>query len=223
MKRVLVEGIKTSGRKIYTANEIPTSLNDLDTALTYSVIYNGADAETEFSLPFDFIKLNDNVGASNGFAIGYLNGNDIAIILSQKDKVGFQVTDGNDATSFTAEKDKMEITSTEVDIAGTDIKLTGDNLTFNGVDVKPQVISNTSVSNWSADATYTGYGYRAEIQITGVTSNDIPEVIFGATESISGNYLPIAESHSGGIYIYSKVNDTITIPTIIIQKRSVII
>ena len=29
MKKVLVEGIKTSGRKIYTANEIPTDITDL--------------------------------------------------------------------------------------------------------------------------------------------------------------------------------------------------
>lgn len=78
--------------------------------------------------------------------------------------------------------------------------------------------TNTLISTWVADNTYTGYGYKASITLTGVTADMIPEVIFGATEAISGNYLPIAESFAGGIYIWSKVNDTITIPTIIVQK-----
>ena len=78
--------------------------------------------------------------------------------------------------------------------------------------------TNTLISTWVADNTYTGYGYKASITLTGVTADMIPEVIFGATEAISGNYLPIAESYAGGIYIWSKVDDTITIPTIIVQK-----
>lgn len=78
--------------------------------------------------------------------------------------------------------------------------------------------TNTSVSTWTADNTYTGYGYKASITLTGVTADMIPQVIFGVTEATSGNYLPIAESYAGGIYIYSKVNDAITIPTIIVQK-----
>lgn len=81
-----------------------------------------------------------------------------------------------------------------------------------------KTFTNTSVSTWVADNTYTGYGYKASITLSGVTADMIPQVIFGATEATSGNYLPIAESYAGGIYIWSKVNDTITIPTITVQK-----
>lgn len=83
-----------------------------------------------------------------------------------------------------------------------------------------KVFTNVSVSTWTADNTYTGYGYRASISLNGVTADMIPQVIFGATEAVSGNYLPVAESYAGGIYIYSKVNTSITIPTIMVQKES---
>ena len=41
-------------------------------------------------------------------------------------------------------------------------------------------------------------------------------VCFNMTEAISGNYAPICETYNGGVYIYSKNNTTITVPTIII-------
>ena len=87
-------------------------------------------------------------------------------------------------------------------------------------DQQNRVFTNTAVAqaDWVADNTYTGYNYKASITLNGVTVNDIPEVIFAGNDAVSGNYLPVAESYAGGIYIYSKVNTAITIPTIIIQK-----
>ena len=82
----------------------------------------------------------------------------------------------------------------------------------------PKIISNTSVSSWSADNTYSDYGYRASVAITGVTASDVAEIIFGASEAVSGDYAPICETYAGGVYIYSAVNDSITIPTIIVFK-----
>lgn len=80
--------------------------------------------------------------------------------------------------------------------------------------------SNTVVAqaDWQSDNTYTGYDYKAEITLTGATADMIPTVVFGGSEASSGNYLPVAESFAGGIYIWAKVNDAITIPTIILQK-----
>ena len=81
-------------------------------------------------------------------------------------------------------------------------------------------IVTTSVSSgtWSADSTYSGYGYRASVAITGVTTDFVPTVTYGFTEATSGNYAPVAESYSGGVYLYSKVNTSITIPSIVCQK-----
>lgn len=41
-------------------------------------------------------------------------------------------------------------------------------------------------------------------------------VCFNMAEAASGNYAPVCETYDGGVYIYSKINTTITVPTIII-------
>lgn len=82
----------------------------------------------------------------------------------------------------------------------------------------PQIVSNTLVSTWVADSTYTGFEYKADITINGITANDVAEVIFGQTEAVSGNYANVTSTSADTITIYSKVNTSITIPTIIIVK-----
>lgn len=82
----------------------------------------------------------------------------------------------------------------------------------------PRTISNTIVSNWIADTTYTDFGYKADISITNLTENDTCEVIFNQADASSGNYAQVNLSSAGTLTIYSKVNTEITIPTIIIIK-----
>lgn len=82
----------------------------------------------------------------------------------------------------------------------------------------PRTISNTIVSNWETDTTYTDFGYKADISITNLTENDTCEVIFNQTDASSGNYAQVNSSSAGVLTIYSKVNTEITIPTIIIIK-----
>lgn len=82
----------------------------------------------------------------------------------------------------------------------------------------PRTISNTIVSNWVADITYTDFGYKADISITNLTENDTCEVIFNQADASSGNYAQVNSSSAGTLTIYSKVNTEITIPTIIIIK-----
>ena len=83
---------------------------------------------------------------------------------------------------------------------------------------KPSYIKNTQVTTWTADTTYSDYGYKADIALEGVTADTYVEVIFALTEATSGDYAPICSSGAGIVTIYSKVNTTITIPTIIIEK-----
>lgn len=81
-----------------------------------------------------------------------------------------------------------------------------------------EIHSNLSASSWTADSTYTGFGYRCALAITGVTANDVAEVVFAQSEAASGNYASVCETYAGGVYIYSAVNTSITIPTILIFK-----
>ena len=79
-------------------------------------------------------------------------------------------------------------------------------------------IENTNISTWAASTAYAGYDYQAQINISNLTENDNASVIFDGADVISGNYYPIIQIYEGYILIFSKVNATITIPTIEITK-----
>ena len=79
-------------------------------------------------------------------------------------------------------------------------------------------IEDTIVSSWAASTAYAGYGYQAQINIPNLTENDIVNVTFSGVDVISGNYYPTIEIYEGYILVFSKVNTTITIPTIEITK-----
>lgn len=72
-------------------------------------------------------------------------------------------------------------------------------------------------NRFSADSTYTGYSYKGTIPLTNVIASMYPEVVFAPDEAISGNYAPICEAYNGGVYIWSKVDTAITIPTIVLM------
>ena len=69
-------------------------------------------------------------------------------------------------------------------------------------------------SVWTSDTTYSGYGYKCELSLTGVTPTMIPTVTFAHAEAVSGNYSPVALSGTETVTIYGKVNTSITIPLI---------
>ena len=89
---------------------------------------------------------------------------------------------------------------------------------YDAINTKHVVVSNVTASSWVADTTYADYGYRCALTIAGVTASDVAEVIFGVTEATSGDYAPVCQTYAGGVYIYSKVNTSITIPTIMVVR-----
>lgn len=78
--------------------------------------------------------------------------------------------------------------------------------------------TNVTVSTWVADTTYSGYGYKCDLPASGVTSTMIAFVNLGHTQAISGNYSPVSNTGTDIVTIYSKVNTTITVPSIIVFK-----
>lgn len=84
--------------------------------------------------------------------------------------------------------------------------------------------TNVTASNWYADSTYQKYGYKCIIPIEGVDSSMFAEVVFSLADAMSGNYAPVCQTYDGtnldygGIYIYGKVNDSITIPSIVVMR-----
>ena len=74
---------------------------------------------------------------------------------------------------------------------------------------------DVSASSWTADTEFSDYEYKCTIPLTGVTSSDYSDVIFNVTEATSGNYAPISRTYDGGVYIWGKVNDAITVNIIV--------
>lgn len=78
--------------------------------------------------------------------------------------------------------------------------------------------ANLTAADWVEDSTYKDYSYRCDVECEDVTTDDFAEVVFDLAESTSGNYAPLCETKDGIVTIWSKVTDSITIPTIIITK-----
>lgn len=92
-------------------------------------------------------------------------------------------------------------------------------------EMKKLVFSNVSVnaSAFVSDTTYEEYPYRATVALSGVIASMIPEIIFSLADAIGGNFAPVSETYSGGVYIYAcEQPDAITtIPTIICWRGGV--
>lgn len=80
--------------------------------------------------------------------------------------------------------------------------------------------SNALANSWAEQSTpdYADFPYRCSIALTGVTDTMFAEIVFDAEEAMSGNYAPVCQTYNGGVYIYSKVDDTITVPTIVVLQ-----
>ena len=71
-------------------------------------------------------------------------------------------------------------------------------------------------SDWVASTEFEDFAYEAKIALSDfVNFSSIPQVVFGLTEATSGNYAPICKAGDKGVYIYSKVNTAITLPTVV--------
>lgn len=78
--------------------------------------------------------------------------------------------------------------------------------------------TNVTANSWTSSTEYPDYIYQCDIACPGVTDQMYPEVIFDITEANSGDYAPVCDTLENAIRIYSKVNNTIIIPTIKISK-----
>lgn len=93
----------------------------------------------------------------------------------------------------------------------------GANITISNagvVSVTSLKFTNVTASTWVSDNTYTDYGYKCVLACQGVTSDMYMEVVFNVVEATSGDYAPVCLSGTDTVTIYSKVNDSITIPLI---------
>lgn len=75
---------------------------------------------------------------------------------------------------------------------------------------------------WVEDATYDGYGYKANIPLDGVTAEYMPVVTFSISDAENPIFAPISETYDGGVSIYSKEvpGDSIVIQSVLCVKEN---
>lgn len=82
-----------------------------------------------------------------------------------------------------------------------------------------EIYTNINVDTFDEESPYADFKWRGIISsIPNLSDNDVCEIIFSQEDASSGNYAQVNNNESGNIYIYSKENVSITIPTIIIIK-----
>lgn len=89
---------------------------------------------------------------------------------------------------------------------------------LNGKQDKSLKFENVVASNWVSDSTFEDYSYKCNTTCAGVLATDFPEVVFALEQAVSGNYAPTCETSADTVTVWSKSNETITIPTIIITR-----
>lgn len=110
---------------------------------------------------------------------------------------------------------KIEDINSGEETAGKTILSDGDGgAEWGAVQAPLKKFTNVSASSWVSDSTYTGFDYKCELTCQGITADSVVMVIFGFTETMSGDYAPICETGENKVTIYSKVNTSITIPVI---------
>lgn len=84
------------------------------------------------------------------------------------------------------------------------------------------ILTNTGIASadWVSNTDFAEYAYRANIANASVTANMHATVVFSDEDAATGEYSPICQTHSGGVYVYSKENKAITIPTIVIDTTN---
>ena len=211
-----------NGRSIVSITPISAQHNP-GTFDRYSIDFNDGTAQT-----FDVYNGLNGTNAVSISSIAKVSGTGAGgtqdvyrVVLSDGASAGqFTVYNGADGTGApgsasplmdgTATVGVANAYSREDHIHPTDITRQAANLYFTNVPANSWIQQSTP--------TYNDFEYRCALQLTGVTSSMYADVVLDADAAMSGNYAPVCQTYNGGVYIYSKVSTTITIPSIIVFK-----
>ena len=100
----------------------------------------------------------------------------------------------------------------------------GNDITLDTIGAQAARLTFTSksvaTSAWTSNTTYDDYPYRAAVACSGVTAAMFAEVVLSPADATSGNFAPVCQTYSGGVYLYAKAvpDAAITIPTIIVWR-----
>ena len=132
----------------------------------------------------------------------------------------FLTTNGSTASWTTVSGSTSDYTDLTNKPSINGVTLTGDvSLSSLGIQSKNLVFENVTANSWviSDPNVYPDYVYECTVSCPGATTNSFAQVVFGPGEFDSGNYANVCSTSQDSVTMYSKVDDTINIPTIIIM------
>lgn len=83
------------------------------------------------------------------------------------------------------------------------------NNTISGLENKVILVNDLYPTSNVSDSTYADYPYRFDYEVTGLTANDVVEVMLSLADATSGNVAPITISDVGKFSIYCKTDSSI--------------
>lgn len=205
-------GISKADRAQATANTAVDKANDAKATAQEAIMK--ADGRSN---SIGFMTAKDAVTALNGYPRTQLKGGDTIWIVETgtPDLWVTEVAQESVPYNYTT-KDKFN-----QDLVDNKVLQIGYFKTaYQESDGKPVTIAWQNVlvksTDWVASTEFADFPYEAKIELTDfVDYTTVPQVVFDIADTMSGNYAPICKSGDKCVYIYGKVQNEITLKTVI--------
>lgn len=218
--------VATANNAVATANEAKTTAqtaeNNANSAVDKANAAVGkaneaimkADAK---ATSIGFMTAKDAVTALNGYPRTQLKGGD-TIWIVEEGTPDLWVTDvAQESVPYnytTKDKFNQDLVDNKV------LQIGYFKTAYQESDGKPVTIAWQNVlvksTDWVASTEFADFPYEAKIELTDfVDYTTVPQVVFDIADTMSGNYAPICKSGDKCVYIYGKVQDEITLKTVI--------
>lgn len=164
-----------------------------------------------------FMTLEEAITALNGYDNTVLKTNDNIIIVAQGSP-DLYVT-GVDATSVPYHFTTVDKFNDDL-VKNTVLQIGYYKVAFYETNGQPVTVAYQNIAvksiDWVASTEFADFPYEAKIELTDfVDYTTVPQVVFDIADTMSGNYAPICKSGDKCVYIYSKVQNEITLKTVI--------
>lgn len=164
-----------------------------------------------------FMTLEEAITAVNGYDNTVLKTNDNIIVVAQGSP-DLYVT-GVEATSVPYNFTTVDKFNDDL-VKNTVLQIGYYKVAFYETNGQPVTVAYQNVAvkttDWVASTEFADFPYEAKIELSGfVDYKTVPQVVFDIADTMSGNYAPICKSGDKCVYIYGKVQNAITLKTVI--------
>ena len=218
--------VATANSAVATANEAKTTAQTAETNAN-----NAVDKATEAQrkaqeaitkaennvYAVGFMTLQEAITAVNGYDNTVLKTNDNILVVAQGSP---------DLYVTSVEATNIPYNFTTVDkfnddlVKNTVLQIGYYKVAFYETDGQPVTVAYQNVvvksTDWVASTEFADFPYEAKIPLSNfVDYKTVPQVVFDIADTMSGNYAPICKSGDKCVYIYGKVQNEITLKTVI--------